>query len=279
MDLIRQNLDSHAPLHYSIFVPIALFSILTVESFAYSTYSDDAANSTEQTNTSGSMNNLLLRVSAWETERRVKKSQTQLSDFSVSWDKIISQQTKVQITGHVLSSQRFSCKPSETKRSMKIVSRHLLQKYRSDIGILPAGWPLKQGRVSSKFGWRRRRMHKGIDIAAKKGTPIFAVEDGVVVRSKYVRGYGRLVELKHSNMYSTRYSHNSKNLVKAGQKVRKGQMIALVGSTGRSSGPHLHFEIRQNSVAINPIKYLGAMDSFSLAENLKLSKFVKLSKK
>jgi murein DD-endopeptidase MepM/ murein hydrolase activator NlpD len=276
MDLIRQNLDSHAPLLYSIFILIAL--MLTVESFAYSTYSDDAARSTEQTNTSGSINNLLLRVST-SNKRRVKKSQTQQSDFSVSWDKIISQQTKVQNAGQVLSSQRLSYKPSETKRSMKIVSRHLLQKYRSDIGILPAGWPLKQGRVSSKFGWRRGRMHKGIDIAAKKGTPIFTVEDGVVVRSKYVRGYGRLVEIKHSDMYSTRYGHNSKNLVKAGQKVKKGQMIALVGSTGRSTGPHLHFEIRQNGVAINPIKYLGAMDSFSLAENLKLSKFVKLSKK
>jgi len=279
MNVIRQKLvkGNHAPLISSILMPVAFVYMLTVASFAYSAYYSDPSSTSEN-----SMENLLgLRVSTLQASGKgTQKRQTQTSDFCVSWGNIISQQPKVQITSWILkSSQQFSPKKSvvETKPSIKIVSKHLLRQYESHIGILPAGWPLRQGRVSSKFGWRGRQMHKGIDIAAKKGTPILAVEDGVVVRSKYVHGYGRLVEIKHSDMYLTRYAHNSKNLVKVGQKVKKGQLIALVGSTGRSTGYHLHFEIRQNGVAINPIKYLGVMDTFSLAENIKLSKFVKLS--
>jgi len=259
MNLIRQKLvkGNHAPLNSSILVPVAFVYMLTVASFAYST-------------SENSMENLLgLRISTLQaSDKGTQKRQTQTSDFCISWGNIISQQPKVQLTSWILksisSSQRFSPK----KPSIKIVSKHLLRQYQSHISILPAGWPLKQGRVSSKFGWRGRQMHKGIDIAAKRGTPILAVEDGVVVRSKYVRGYGRLLEIKHGEMYLTRYAHNSKNIVKVGQKVKKGQLIALVGSTGRATGSHLHFEIRKNGVAINPIKYLGAMDTFNLAENL-----------
>jgi len=239
MDVIRQKLVNHTPLISSILVPVAFVYMLTVASFAYST-------------SENSMENLLgLRISTLQaSDKGTQKHQSQTSDFCISWGNIISQQPKVQLTSWILksisSSQRFSPKKP----------------------FLPAGWPLKQGRISSKFGWRGRYMHKGIDIAAKRGTPILAVEDGVVVRSKYVRGFGRLVEIKHGDMYLTRYAHNSKNIVKVGQKVKKGQLIALVGSTGRSTGSHLHFEIRKNGVAINPIKYLGAMDTFNLAENL-----------
>jgi len=85
--------------------------------------------------------------------------------------------------------------------------------------------------------------------------------------------------LRRQREYSTRYAHNSQNLVEVGDYVYKDQMIALVGSTGRSTGPHVHFEVRQSGVAINPIKYLGAMDSFTLSENIKLSEYVRLSKK
>jgi murein DD-endopeptidase MepM/ murein hydrolase activator NlpD len=159
------------------------------------------------------------------------------------------------------------------------VPKNLLRRYRTRVQSLPKGWPLRQGRVSSGYGPRGRRMHRGVDIAAPTGTPIFAVEAGTVKRSKYVRGYGRLVEIKHSEMYTTRYGHNSKNLVRAGDYVRKGQIIALVGSTGRSTGPHVHFEVRQTGVAINPVKYFGAMENIRLSDNISLSKYVQLSKK
>ncbi len=215
-------------------------------------------------------------------QRRQKTVQTkrpdQKTDFSLSWDNIINDrplfaQSKKR---EVISS--FS-PIAELKRSIQIVSRNMLRQYRSRVKRLPEGWPLGKGRVSSKFGWRGKRMHKGIDIAAKRGTPIYAVEDGFVERSKYLRGYGNLVEISHSEMYSTRYGHNSKNLVQKGDVVFKGQIIALVGSTGRSTGPHVHFEVRQSGVAINPIKYLGVMENFTLTENIKLSEHVKLSRR
>jgi len=215
----------------------------------------------------------------------VRTSPAKKFDFSLSWDNFINDQPHLahrpeqpHLTQNLASLSRFS-PITELKHSIQIVSRDLLRQYRSKVKSLPEGWPLKQGRVSSKYGWRGRRMHKGIDIAAKRGTPVFSVEEGVVLRSKYVRGYGNLVEIQHSDMYSTRYGHNSKILVKVGDQVSRGQVIALVGSTGRSSGPHIHFEVRQSKVAINPLKYLGAMEHFALTENIKLSEYVKLSKR
>jgi len=249
-----------------------------------------------------------LRAQAARLDKRGKQlvgvDKSHSADFSVSWDNVITKHSPKQKTvrrrmatrrlspnkepkarqktGRRRTTTRHLSRHDTTaklKRSIQIVSRNLLRKYRSHPTNLPAGWPLSQGRVSSKFGKRGRRMHKGLDIAAKRGEPVFAVEDGVVLRSKYVRGYGRLVEIRHGDMYITRYGHNSKNLVKTYDKVYKGQTIALVGSSGRSTGPHVHFEVRQDGVAINPLKYLGAMAHFSLAENVKLSQYVKLSRR
>ncbi len=212
-------------------------------------------------------------------QQRVRtKRPDQKTDFSLSWDSIINDRPYFAQSKDRGPISRFS-PIAELKRSIQIVSRNLLRQYRSRVKKLPEGWPLRKGRVSSKFGWRGKRMHKGIDIAAKRGTPVYAVDDGIVERSKYVRGYGKLVEISHSEMYSTRYGHNSKNLVQKGDVVFKGQVIALVGSTGRSSGPHVHFEVRQSGVAFNPIKYLGVLEDFTLTENIKLSEYVKLSKK
>ena len=114
-------------------------------------------------------------------------------------------------------------------------------------------WPTK-GVFTSGYGWRWGRMHKGIDIAAPIGTPIVAAADGVVTFSGWNSGgYGNLVDIRHEDGSLTRYAHNSRNLVKRGQKVRQGQLIAEMGSTGRSTGPHLHFEIRKpGQGAINP---------------------------
>ncbi len=127
----------------------------------------------------------------------------------------------------------------------------------------PDGWPLKVGGVlTSKFGYRRhpitgrRSMHKGIDIAAKPGTDIVATADGIVIFSGRKGGYGNIVELRHANGLETRYAHNQRNLVAEGDMVGKGQVIGKVGSTGRSTGPHVHFEVRRNGEAVDPMQYL-----------------------
>ncbi len=118
------------------------------------------------------------------------------------------------------------------------------------------------GVISSKFGMRidpftkHMRFHAGLDIAAPMGTPIKAVADGKVIFSGKEKGYGNIVILKHKNGLITKYAHNSKNLVRTGEIVKKGETIGLVGMTGRATGPHVHFEVRLNGRAMNPLKYL-----------------------
>lgn len=118
-------------------------------------------------------------------------------------------------------------------------------------------WPAR-GALTSGYGWRRGRMHQGIDIAAPIGTPIMAAASGEVIFSGWNSGgYGNLVKLRHPDGSITFYAHNNRLLVSNGQKVKQGQLIAEMGSTGRSTGPHLHFEIRPNgTTAINPIARL-----------------------
>lgn len=138
----------------------------------------------------------------------------------------------------------------------------LLVSRKLQIEMLPAGKPIRRGVLTSRFGSRRdpfsgkKSFHRGIDYQAKPGTKIFAVASGVVNFSGTRGGYGNVVEIRHANGLMTRYAHNKRNLVEEGAPVLKGQTIALVGSTGRSSGPHVHFEVVRNGVAINPIKYI-----------------------
>ena len=118
-------------------------------------------------------------------------------------------------------------------------------------------WPT-QGTLTSGYGWRWGRMHQGIDIAGPVGTPVMAAAPGVVVRSGWNSGgYGNLVDIRHADGSLTRYAHNSRLLVHEGQQVRQGQQIAEMGSTGYSTGPHLHFEVHlPNSGTVNPLAYL-----------------------
>lgn len=116
-------------------------------------------------------------------------------------------------------------------------------------------WPLK-GIITSKFGTRGNEYHTGLDIAAPKGTPYKAALDGKVVFSGWKGNYGNLVILDHGDGIQTYYAHNSENLVDVGQAVSKGQVIAKVGSTGRTTGPHLHFEVRRDKEPYNPLLFL-----------------------
>jgi murein DD-endopeptidase MepM/ murein hydrolase activator NlpD len=117
-------------------------------------------------------------------------------------------------------------------------------------------WPIETPRITSVFGHRRGRPHDGVDIGAQVGTPVLAAEDGRVIFSERFAGYGNLVVVKHAQDYFTAYAHNSDVYVKKGQRVKRGQKISLVGMTGRTTGPHLHFEIRHGQTARNPLFFL-----------------------
>ena len=125
----------------------------------------------------------------------------------------------------------------------------------------PSIWPTR-GFVTSTFGFRRspftnmQEMHEGLDVATQVGSPIMAPANGVVTRAFFHSGYGNVVEIDHGYGVVTRYGHNSKNMVKPGQLVKRGGLIAEVGSTGHSTGPHLHYEVLLNGVPVNPDHYI-----------------------
>ena len=136
-----------------------------------------------------------------------------------------------------------------------------LNDQRSLHGSRPLGWPVR-GWVTSDFGVRRdpfdgqRRMHEGMDIATRTGTPVLATAAGIVRETGSEPGYGKFVVIDHGYGYSTVYGHNSRILVKVGQRVRRGDMVASAGNTGRSTGTHVHYEVRLNGVPVNPSRYL-----------------------
>jgi len=121
----------------------------------------------------------------------------------------------------------------------------------------PLRWPLAKPRVSSRFGKRWGRMHEGIDMGAPIGTPVFAAAEGkVIYAGDQVRGYGNMVVVGHKDSLVTVYAHNSVLLVHTGDRVEVGQMIARVGDTGRSTAPHLHFEVRVRDTPQDPMQFL-----------------------
>lgn len=127
---------------------------------------------------------------------------------------------------------------------------------------LPSLKPVDHPHLSSSYGWRRHpvtgrhSMHEGLDFAAPRGTPILAASGGVVTEARYVPGYGKMVEINHGNGLVTRYAHASSISVKLGELVTKGQQIARVGSTGRSTGPHLHYEVRVAGHPLDPTLFM-----------------------
>lgn len=126
-------------------------------------------------------------------------------------------------------------------------------------GRRPFAWPTRFGSLSSGFGSRNGTVHDGIDIAAPEGTVIYAAGDGRVIYSDRIPGYGNIVILDHGRGLTTVYAHNSRNDVREGDEVKQGQEIARLGQTGRTTGPNLHFEVRQGNVARNPLSYLPAL--------------------
>lgn len=129
--------------------------------------------------------------------------------------------------------------------------------------LTPSGWPVRKGWISSRYGERsdpftgERVQHKGLDFAGTRGTQVLSVASGVVIRASKHAAYGNMVEIDHGNGYRTRYAHNQELAVKPGDHVTAGQVIALMGSTGRASAPHVHFEVLKNGSIINPSSFVS----------------------
>jgi murein DD-endopeptidase MepM/ murein hydrolase activator NlpD len=144
------------------------------------------------------------------------------------------------------------------------VLEEVLMNHRLKDESKPRGRPILKGWTSSYYGKRtdpftgKPAMHKGMDFAGKEGSTVIAVASGVVTWAGERYGYGELVEISHGNGYTTRYGHNGKLLVEVGDSVEKGQAISLMGSTGRSTGPHVHFEVLKNDLQVNPSKYVAS---------------------
>jgi murein DD-endopeptidase MepM/ murein hydrolase activator NlpD len=131
--------------------------------------------------------------------------------------------------------------------------------------LTPAGWPVRKGWISSRYGERNdpftgeRVQHRGLDFAGPRGSDVLSVASGVVIWAAKRGAYGKTVEIDHGNGYQTRFAHNQKLSVKAGDHVSAGQVIALLGESGRASAPHVHFEVLRNGARINPSTFVGQL--------------------
>lgn len=148
---------------------------------------------------------------------------------------------------------------AQTKSKATLCS--LLENQKSVLASTPSIWPTR-GWVSSRFGYRispftkKKEFHRGLDICTRVGAPIIAPADGVVSYVGNDYGYGNVIVINHNNGIKTRYAHLRKALVKKGQSVKRGEKVALVGKTGRTTGPHLHYEVHLNGVSVDPLRYI-----------------------
>lgn len=157
------------------------------------------------------------------------------------------------------SSGNADIKNTSNRAQEVIVSLDRVNKYRIATSKLPLAMPVKNDfRFSSGFGPRWGRMHAGMDMAAPSGTPIYATADGVVTFAGKMRGYGNIIKIQHELGTETRFAHLSRIRVKVGQKVSRDALIGDMGNTGRSTGSHLHYEVRVNGKAVNPMSFIKA---------------------
>lgn len=161
----------------------------------------------------------------------------------------------------IIGVGKDATKSEITKKTLSAIN---LNKKKYTLMVIPNGKPLKNSKVSSNFGYRinpitkRKQFHRGLDLAAPMKSPIRATADGIVehVQPKNIGDYGRVIRLSHNYGFKTTFAHMSKTYVKLGEIVKKGQIIGLVGTSGRSSGPHLHYEIRYASTLLSPKNFI-----------------------
>jgi len=183
-------------------------------------------------------------------------------------DKTAGQGGVMQQSAMPLSQAEFESFFSELENSFDTQSLGLVQLQDYLItednikSAIPAGRPIKKGWISSYYGYRvdpfngKKTFHHGLDFAGKAGSDVLAVADGIVSWHGTRGGYGEMIEIDHGNGYQSRYAHNKKLVVKLGDRIKKGQAIALMGSTGRSTGPHVHFEILRDGKTVNPANFV-----------------------
>ncbi len=152
----------------------------------------------------------------------------------------------------------------DNRENQLVVLEDLLLNRNISKEVQPSGRPIINGWLSSYYGMRthpisgKKEHHKGIDFAGKMGGPVIAVAKGVITFAGTRYGYGKVIDINHGNGYTTRYGHNSELLVSVGDTVEKGFQIAKIGSSGRSTGPHVHFEVLKNGRQVNPMKFINA---------------------
>ena len=170
---------------------------------------------------------------------------------------------RIEVTDFMKSLQQLADQLDDRSQQLTVLETMLMNR-NLQAEVMPAGRPVNRGWLSSYFGLRtdpfsgRRVHHSGVDFAGKLGSDVVSVAAGVVTFAGKRSGYGNLVEINHGKGYATRYGHNSENLVKVGDTVKKGDVVAKMGTTGRSTGPHVHFEVLYNGRAVNPKKYIHA---------------------
>jgi murein DD-endopeptidase MepM/ murein hydrolase activator NlpD len=197
----------------------------------------------------------------------VRSTLTSLKKAEVEFKRLLGGKSKKKILEDSASEDSGSLdmellkkQATEAMSSVREI-RQYIEKERSIYRATPMGWPVHGG-ISSPFGLRPHphtgipSFHSGIDIRTPHGTPVKATADGIISVSGWVGGNGNIVVIEHGKGFTSAYAHNTKNLVKVGQKVKRGDTIALSGSTGMSTGPHVHYEVWKGGVHVNPIHYL-----------------------
>ena len=173
----------------------------------------------------------------------------------------IAQSDSLNAENFLLTVNKLSLHVQNREQQFKALDSILISRS-FEVESLFGNLPVENGYLSSHFGYRtdpfngKREFHSGMDFTAPVGTPITAVAPGVVTSSLLTSDYGNLIEINHGENFETRYPHSKTNLVKVGDVVKKGQVIALVGSTGRSTAPHVHFEVYKNGRVVDPATYL-----------------------
>jgi murein DD-endopeptidase MepM/ murein hydrolase activator NlpD len=200
------------------------------------------------------------------TEKLAEIAGVDVTEFQLN---TVPAQGGIDENGESLTPELFKIEMSQltsrfTEQNKQLATIQKLFLTRDSItSAIPQGRPIAGGWLSSSYGYRidpfngKKTFHSGIDFAAKEGTNVNAVADGIVSFIGERSGYGELIELDHGNGYVTRYAHNEKIIVKTGDRIKKGEAIALLGSTGRSTGPHVHFEVLLEGTKIDPYKFVN----------------------
>jgi murein DD-endopeptidase MepM/ murein hydrolase activator NlpD len=213
----------------------------------------------------------LLRARYETLQKKVRQTNEQLASLQLLADEVSSAYgVHQQLTGSpdlveeapLVPTIRQSFAEYDFLRATSFARRQRSIFARGDVNVVPSIWPIT-GRLMDGFGHRsdpfsgEGAMHTGIDISAPQGTPVKAAADGVVIHASWNAGYGRCVVIDHGNGYQTLYGHLSRIEVMDGQEIRRGEVVGQVGSTGRSTGPHLHYEVRIRSTPVNPYRFLA----------------------